>query len=133
MKSNRPRVGVLAMKPCIVVTGASSGIGRELAGVAAREGYVMVLIGRSQRALDELATELNHSSVQAHPFAIDLVDRDAGAGIENQLAETRRLLRRAGEQRRLRRVWHRRRGGSRSAGCAIAHRFHVASGPLSTR
>jgi len=47
----------------------------------------MVLIGRLQRALDELATEVSHSTVQAHPLSIDLADRNAGEAIENQLAE----------------------------------------------
>jgi short-subunit dehydrogenase len=75
------------MKPAIVVTGASSGIGRELARVAAREGSVMVLIGLAPDALDDLAAELRRSGVQAHAFFIDLADGDAGQRIENKLAE----------------------------------------------
>jgi short-subunit dehydrogenase len=39
-------------RPAIVVTGASSGIGRELARVAARDGSFMLLIGQSATALD---------------------------------------------------------------------------------
>jgi hypothetical protein len=42
-----------AMKPAIVVTGAASGIGRELARVAAQEGSVMVFLDQSQQALKE--------------------------------------------------------------------------------
>ena len=75
------------MKPAIVVTGASSGIGRELARVAAREGSVMVLIGLAPDALDDLAAELRRSGVQAHALFIDLADSDAGQRIENKLAE----------------------------------------------
>jgi short-subunit dehydrogenase len=75
------------MNPAIVVTGASSGIGRELARVAAREGSVMVLIGLLPDALDDLATELRRSGGQAHGFCIDLADNDAGQRIENKLAE----------------------------------------------
>jgi len=71
------------MKPAIVVTGASSGIGRELARVAAREGSVMVLIGLAPDALDELAAELRRSGAQAHALFIDLADSDAGQRIEN--------------------------------------------------
>ena len=75
------------MKPAIVVTGASSGIGRELARVAAREGSVMVLIGLAPDALDDLAAELRRSGVQAHALFIDLADSDTGQRIENRLAE----------------------------------------------
>lgn len=75
------------MEPAIVVTGASSGIGRELARVAARDGSVMVLIGLSPDALDDLAAELGRSGVQAHALSIDLADNDAGQRIENKLAE----------------------------------------------
>src|SRR5262249_7231537 len=75
------------MKPAIVVTGASSGIGRALALVAAREGAPMVLIGRSQAALDELAAGLSRSGVESHTLALDLIEPDAGARIETALAE----------------------------------------------
>jgi uncharacterized protein len=75
------------MRPAIVVTGASSGIGRELARVAARDGSVMVLIGLTPEALDEFAAELAKSAVEAHALAIDLADGDAGQRIESKLAE----------------------------------------------
>ena len=75
------------MKPAIVVTGASLGIGRELARVAAREGSIMVLLGQSQQALDDLVAKLGSSGAQAHAFCFDLADRDAGQQIENALSE----------------------------------------------
>ncbi len=75
------------MKPAIVVTGASSGIGRELARVAARDGSVMVLVGLAPEALDDLAVELGRSGVQAHALCIDLADRDAGRRLDNTLGE----------------------------------------------
>jgi uncharacterized protein len=75
------------MKPAIVVTGASSGIGRELARLAARDGLVMVLIGLTPEALDELAAELATAAVEAHALPIDLTDGDAGQRIENKLTE----------------------------------------------
>lgn len=75
------------MKPAIVVTGASSGIGRELARVAAREGAAMVLIGISQPNLDDLAAELGRAGVPAYAWSIDLSERDAGQRIEDKLAE----------------------------------------------
>lgn len=74
------------MKPAIVVTGASSGIGRELARAAAREGGTLVLIGRDRQALDDLAAELARWA-PAHVLPIDLADPDAGRKVEDKLAE----------------------------------------------
>jgi short-subunit dehydrogenase len=42
----------------VLITGASSGIGLELAKIFAREGYNLVLVARSQDKLQELAEEL---------------------------------------------------------------------------
>jgi hypothetical protein len=75
------------MKPAVVVTGAASGIGRELARVAAREGSAMVLIDRSKQALDDLVAELSRSGAQAHAISIDLTGRDAGQRVEDRLSE----------------------------------------------
>lgn len=75
------------MKPAIVVTGASSGIGRELARIAARDKSFMVLVDRSGEALDQLAAELNSSGTQAQSVCVDLLDPAAGERIENALSE----------------------------------------------
>jgi len=75
------------MKPAVVVTGAASGIGRELARVAAREGSVMVLVDQSQPALDDLAVELGNSGTPAYAISIDLACRDAGEHVQDRLAE----------------------------------------------
>ena len=45
--------------PLALITGASSGIGVELARVFAREGFDLVLVARRQSELDALAGELN--------------------------------------------------------------------------
>lgn len=42
-----------------IVTGASRGIGRAIAGVFAREGASVVICGRKQESLDQVARELN--------------------------------------------------------------------------
>jgi short-subunit dehydrogenase len=75
------------MKPAIVVTGAASGIGRELARVAAREGSVMVLLDQSLQALEDLVVELGSLGAPAHAISIDLACRDAGQHLENRLSE----------------------------------------------
>jgi short-subunit dehydrogenase len=73
--------------PVIVVTGASSGIGRELARVFAGDGSALMLLALDQKGLDEIAAELTASGIQAHAFAIDLADRGAGQWIEKKLSE----------------------------------------------
>jgi uncharacterized protein len=75
------------MKPAIVVTGASSGIGRELAFLAAREAGAMVLIGLSQASLDDVASKLTANGVAAHVIELDLARHDAGRRVEEFLNE----------------------------------------------
>jgi short-subunit dehydrogenase len=59
---------------CAVVTGASSGIGSELARELARRGHQVVLVARTESKLDELAAEIGKG---AHVLATDLADHDA--------------------------------------------------------
>src|SRR5258708_12917508 len=73
------------MTPAIVVTGAASGIGRELARQAARDGAFMLLVDRSHDALESFAAELTSSGTQAHALSIDLLTPNAGEIIENAL------------------------------------------------
>src|SRR3954447_20708935 len=49
-----------AGRPLAVVTGASAGIGRELADILAREGHDLVLVARREAELKALADELQH-------------------------------------------------------------------------
>jgi len=56
--------------PTALITGASSGIGLELARVFAREGYRLVLVARNQKRLEEIAQELRPAEAQA--IAMDL-------------------------------------------------------------
>ena len=39
------------LKPAALITGASSGIGRSLSEIFAREGYDLILVGRDEEAL----------------------------------------------------------------------------------
>jgi uncharacterized protein len=67
----------------IVVTGASSGIGTELAGGLARRGYPLVLVARRRDRLDDLAGELRTQySVGVDVMPLDLAE----TGSRKQLA-----------------------------------------------
>jgi short-subunit dehydrogenase len=58
-----------------VVTGASSGIGRELARLAARDGHPLLLVARRGDALAALGAELaDRYKVVAEPVVADLAD-----------------------------------------------------------
>ena len=48
--------------PTAVITGASTGIGRELARLCAKDGYDVILIARSQNRLDSVAAEIHKST-----------------------------------------------------------------------
>src|ERR1700747_245265 len=58
----------------VVVTGASSGIGTELAGGLARRGYPLVLVARRQERLDDLAGELRAQ----YSVGVDVMPLDLG-------------------------------------------------------
>jgi short-subunit dehydrogenase len=69
-----------------LVTGASSGIGREIARVLADRGAELTLVARRQERLDELAAELSdRTSVRA--LGADLGSEDGVAAVEQHLAE----------------------------------------------
>jgi short-subunit dehydrogenase len=74
------------MKPAIVVTGASSGIGRELALLAAQEGSFMLLIARSESELAKVAERISASGAEVGTLCLDLSDSSVGARIERELS-----------------------------------------------
>jgi short-subunit dehydrogenase len=65
-----------ARQAVTLVTGASAGIGRELARLAARDSRALVLVARRRERLVALQEELaaEHPSLDVHPWACDLSD-----------------------------------------------------------
>ncbi len=74
------------MKQVVLITGASSGIGRAAAELFAKEGYTVYAAARTMDALGAMATDA------VHPVALDVTD-DASmrACVEQVLAETGRI------------------------------------------
>jgi len=61
------------MKEAVLITGASSGIGRELAKLFAKDSYDLILVARSQDELEALARELKSTyDIFVKVIAIDL-------------------------------------------------------------
>jgi short-subunit dehydrogenase len=75
------------MKPVAVITGASAGIGTELARVFAANGHELVLVARREQRLRELAEEIAASG-RPKPLvlAVDLAQRDASVELGRALA-----------------------------------------------
>jgi len=64
--------------PTALITGASSGIGLDLAHLFAQDGHDVVLVARSEDKLRELATELERKhKIAAHVIVADLTRPDA--------------------------------------------------------
>jgi uncharacterized protein len=71
-----------------LVTGASSGIGRELTRLLAADGYDLAIVGRDSHALEELSGELRAEyGVSVHCFPRDLSAPAAANRLWTELAE----------------------------------------------
>ena len=70
-------------KETALITGASSGIGLELANYRRRPGLACVLVARSQDKLESLANDLTrHQGVEVLVLPKDLSDRFGGTPIK---------------------------------------------------
>ena len=73
--------------PTALVTGASSGIGLELAGLLARDRYDLVLVARSRERLETVARGLAEEfGIRARALAADLANPAAPAVIAAELS-----------------------------------------------
>ncbi len=70
----------------VVITGASSGIGAELARGLARRGFPLLLVARRRDRLDELANEVGQeNSVAVEVMPLDLSDAEARGKLASRL------------------------------------------------
>lgn len=83
MARRKPGEGQTAL-----VTGASAGIGVDLAECFARDGYDLILTARSEGALQEVANRLSAAhGVKAHTIAQDLGAYGGGSALAAKIAE----------------------------------------------
>jgi short-subunit dehydrogenase len=73
------------MPKTALITGASSGIGLELARIFAAKGNNLVLVARNKQKLDELKAELESShGISVYTVAMDLSDPDSALTLYNE-------------------------------------------------
>lgn len=73
---------------CVLITGASSGIGEELARLFAKDGAEVVLVARREEKLQELAKELESQyGTHATVIAMDLAKPDGAQKLCESLSE----------------------------------------------
>ena len=75
------------MKPIVLITGATSGIGRACARRFASAGYKLIITGRRSNILHDLATELSATGAEVLPLTFDVRDVDAACEAITSLAD----------------------------------------------
>ncbi len=81
------------MKETALITGASSGIGYELAKLFAADGYELILVARSEKKLRQVADELHHTyQVAVMVMPMDLGTAGAAEQLFNKLAREERTI-----------------------------------------
>ncbi len=74
------------LRPAVVVVGASRGIGKAIAEVAAADGATVVLVARSAEGLTAAAADIQKTRGEALTLALDLVAQDAAKRLEDFLS-----------------------------------------------
>jgi short-subunit dehydrogenase len=84
-------------KGTALITGASSGIGAELAKLCAADGYDLVLIARQRPALENLASSLSRAhGILARAVVADLANPDSAGAVFDSVGAVDILINNAG-------------------------------------
>jgi NAD(P)-dependent dehydrogenase (short-subunit alcohol dehydrogenase family) len=84
-RARRPRPGGKLAGRRVVITGASSGIGRATALQVAQHGGVPILVARRAEALEELRKEIERAGGQAWVYACDITEAESVDTLVKQL------------------------------------------------
>jgi len=71
----------------ILITGASGGIGAEMAKQFAQQGHTLLLLARNQQRLDEVASEITQQGGQAYSYCCDVGEYDRIEIITNTIKQ----------------------------------------------
>lgn len=80
----------------ILITGASSGIGRDMAKVLAKEGNTLVLVARNEEKLNEVKQEVEEKGAIAEIISMDLSNPQNCIDIHNKVKDVDILINNAG-------------------------------------
>ncbi|PRY55225.1 hypothetical protein B0I27_101193 [Arcticibacter pallidicorallinus] len=72
-----------------LITGATSGIGYELAKLFAKDKYNLVIVARDSSALERTASELRSEGIQVHTIAKDLFLKESAREIYDEVKSLR--------------------------------------------
>ena len=84
-RARRPRAGGVLDERRVVITGASSGIGKAAALAIAKRGGVPLLVARSADKLDEVRRDIEAEGGTAYIYPCDLTDTEAVAATVKQM------------------------------------------------
>lgn len=79
-----------------LITGASSGIGRDMARVLSNKGYDLVLVARDEKKLNQVKQELEKNNVKVEIIVADLTSEDKCKEIHKQVEDVDILINNAG-------------------------------------
>lgn len=79
-----------------IVTGASSGIGKDISRILSTKGYDLVLVARDEKKLQELKKELEKNKIKIQIFAMDLSIEENCKELHKEVREVDLLINNAG-------------------------------------